>query len=345
MTEGRGVGSSHALLVAYDRLLEGLRPHLPVPLRAPEPWLRGIPRLLRALPASVPRDLGPGGREDGLRDRLRVLRPDEELRRLARLALELGVAEPVKACGSEEELQAALARNEGGERWLADFEETKNPWFYFSYGNGLYHHHRSWIDDMSAADRDDRLLHRATRGRRGHLSPARGGRRRARTDHDRVPLVAAGGDACRPSTSGLRSARTVFPHRREPQLLHRPLVPHALLEQGARVRRAPARGTDSSPTRRTSSFCATARCARRSRSSGWTGAPAAPAPPAGPATGHRSSSGGSRSTRRCASGLHLRLSARCPRRSPSRSRSCSAESRPSACRSGSRRRTAPTKVC
>ena len=31
--------------------------------------------------------------------------------------------------------------------WLADFDETKNPWFCFSNGNGLYHHHRSWIDD------------------------------------------------------------------------------------------------------------------------------------------------------------------------------------------------------
>ncbi len=77
-------------------------------------------------------------------------RPDEELKRLAGLALELGVAERVKAAESEEELRAALAGSEAGERWLADFEETKDPWFYFSYGAGaFYHHHRSWIDDTT----------------------------------------------------------------------------------------------------------------------------------------------------------------------------------------------------
>ena len=54
VTEGRGVGSSYVMLAAYDRLLEGTRPGLPVPLRAAQPRLRGIPRLLRALPRRVP---------------------------------------------------------------------------------------------------------------------------------------------------------------------------------------------------------------------------------------------------------------------------------------------------
>ena len=54
VTEGRGVGSSYVILAAYDRLLEGTRPGLPVPLRAAQPRLRGIPRLLRALPRRVP---------------------------------------------------------------------------------------------------------------------------------------------------------------------------------------------------------------------------------------------------------------------------------------------------
>ncbi len=79
-----------------------------------------------------------------------VLRPDDELRRLARLALELGLADGVKGTGGEPQLRAALAGSEAGARWLADFEETKNPWFYFSYGTGIfYHHHRSWIDDTT----------------------------------------------------------------------------------------------------------------------------------------------------------------------------------------------------
>ena len=77
-----------------------------------------------------------------------VLKPDEELQRLARLALELGVAKPVRAAVSEDGLRAALAGNEAGARWLADFDETKQPWFNFSSGNAAwYHHHRSWNDD------------------------------------------------------------------------------------------------------------------------------------------------------------------------------------------------------
>ena len=76
-------------------------------------------------------------------------RPDDELKRLATLAIELGVAEAVRSARSEEELRAVLAPHDAGARWLADFEATKNPWFYFSCGNGLYHHHRSWIDDTA----------------------------------------------------------------------------------------------------------------------------------------------------------------------------------------------------
>ena len=77
-----------------------------------------------------------------------VLRPDDELRRLARLAVELGVSEQVASAENEEELAAALAGSDAGERWLADFEQTKDPWFYFSCGTGVFHHHhRSWIDD------------------------------------------------------------------------------------------------------------------------------------------------------------------------------------------------------
>src|SRR4029077_16741484 len=77
-----------------------------------------------------------------------VLRPDDELRRLARLAFELGVSEQVASAENEEELAAALADSDPGERWLADFEQTKDPWFYFSCGTGVFHHHhRSCIDD------------------------------------------------------------------------------------------------------------------------------------------------------------------------------------------------------
>ena len=78
-----------------------------------------------------------------------LFRPDDELRRLAKLAEELGVGDAVQASKTEADLVANLSGTDAGKEWLADLDETKNPWFYFSNGSGMYHHHRSWIDDMS----------------------------------------------------------------------------------------------------------------------------------------------------------------------------------------------------
>jgi pyruvate,water dikinase len=78
-----------------------------------------------------------------------LFRPDDELRRLAKLAEELGVGDAVLASKDETTLEANLSGTDAGKKWLADLEETKNPWFYFSNGSGMYHHHRSWVDDLS----------------------------------------------------------------------------------------------------------------------------------------------------------------------------------------------------
>jgi pyruvate,water dikinase len=78
-----------------------------------------------------------------------LFRPDDELRRLAKKAEELGVGDAVIAATTEAELRANLASSDAGKAWLADLDETANPWFYFSNGSGMYHHHRSWVDDMT----------------------------------------------------------------------------------------------------------------------------------------------------------------------------------------------------
>jgi pyruvate, water dikinase len=149
VTEGRGLGSSHALLLAYDGLLGGLdriwQYHFEFLNLGYGAYLVLYEFCRRAFPGIAEQTIAK--MVSGI-DVL-VLRPDEELKRLARLALELVVGERVKAAGSEEELRAALVESEAGERWLADFEETKSPWFHFSYGNGLSHDHRSWIDDAT----------------------------------------------------------------------------------------------------------------------------------------------------------------------------------------------------
>ena len=239
VTEGRGWGSGHALLVAYDRLLEGLDRIMHYHF---EFLNLGYGAYL--VFHELCREVFPEISDQTMTKMVSgidvlVLRPDEELRRLARLALELGVGGHVEAASTEQELQATLAGSEEGERWLADFEQTKDPWFYFSYGTGLYHHHRSWIDDTTLPDRDDRLLHLApaktARTSRGRYAAVLAERERV-TEEYRSLLAAEARRGLRPEP-GARAHRLSL--RREPQLLHRPPLPHDLLEQGARVRRSP----------------------------------------------------------------------------------------------------------
>jgi pyruvate,water dikinase len=148
VTGGRGLGSSHALLHAYDRLLEGadriFQYHFEFLGLGYGAYLAFYERCRERFP-DIP---DPTIAKMVSAIDVLVLRPDDELRRLARLAVELGVSAAVAGAANEEELVANLVGSDAGERWLADFEQTKDPWFYFSCGTGVFHHHhRSWIDD------------------------------------------------------------------------------------------------------------------------------------------------------------------------------------------------------
>jgi pyruvate,water dikinase len=149
VTEGHGIGSGHRLLVAYDRLIEGLdrvmQYHFELNGLGYGAYLVFYELCRQAFPDITDQTIA--RMVSGID--LLVLRPDEELKRLAQLALDLGVAETVQGADDEATLRTALAGTEPGARWLADFDETKDPWLYLSNGNGLYHHQRSWIDDTS----------------------------------------------------------------------------------------------------------------------------------------------------------------------------------------------------
>jgi pyruvate, water dikinase len=78
-----------------------------------------------------------------------MFKPDEELRRMARLALDKGLA-PVFADGrTPDEVDAELAKSDEGRAWLEELEKVKDPWFNMGTGDGLYHYYRSWFDDPS----------------------------------------------------------------------------------------------------------------------------------------------------------------------------------------------------
>ena len=76
-----------------------------------------------------------------------LFRPDAELRRLARLAVDTGLAGAFVQGRTPAEIDAELAGSEAGRAWLAELEEVKDPWFNMATGDGLYHYYRSWNDD------------------------------------------------------------------------------------------------------------------------------------------------------------------------------------------------------
>ncbi len=76
-----------------------------------------------------------------------LFRPDDELKRLARKAVETGVAEAFDA-GDVEATCQILKGSPEGQSWIASFEESAEPWFNFSTGSGFYHHDKIWIENV-----------------------------------------------------------------------------------------------------------------------------------------------------------------------------------------------------
>ncbi|WP_018992926.1 PEP-utilizing enzyme [Aromatoleum toluclasticum] len=77
-----------------------------------------------------------------------AFRPDDELRRLAKLAVELGLADAFDAKDSPEEIFAALGRRSDGERWIAAFEATRDPWFDYFAEYGFLHDQQTWNGNL-----------------------------------------------------------------------------------------------------------------------------------------------------------------------------------------------------
>jgi pyruvate,water dikinase len=77
-----------------------------------------------------------------------MYRPDEELKKLAKAAVDLGIQDQVKSSPKFEEIKAALEGSANGKEWLSAFERARQPWFWTSTGTGWYHHDKSWNDDL-----------------------------------------------------------------------------------------------------------------------------------------------------------------------------------------------------
>ncbi len=77
-----------------------------------------------------------------------MYQPDEELKNLARKAVELGLVEAIKSDPSFATIKEELGKTDNGKQWLEAFEKARYPWFHVSTGTGWYHHDRSWNDDL-----------------------------------------------------------------------------------------------------------------------------------------------------------------------------------------------------
>ena len=147
VTEGRGIGSTHTLLVAYNRLLESIdriwQYHFEFLNLGYAAYLVFYELCKQSFPDIADQTIAK--MVSGID--VVLFRPDNELKRLAGRALELSIADDVAAAETEDSLAQSLSASAEGREWLSDWESVKQPWFHYSNGNGFYHHHRSWSDD------------------------------------------------------------------------------------------------------------------------------------------------------------------------------------------------------
>ncbi|MDR6620363.1 PEP-utilizing enzyme [Sinomonas atrocyanea] len=75
---------------------------------------------------------------------MELFRPDDELKGLAALAVELGIQSAFENADDADATLGAIRASAGGEHWIQRWEEAHEPWFNFTVGNGFYGHDKYW---------------------------------------------------------------------------------------------------------------------------------------------------------------------------------------------------------
>lgn len=147
---GRGVASNHYLLDTYQKTLEGYfrmwHHHFEFLLLGYGAYLTFFGFCKKAFPEITDQTIARmvAGIE------AEIFRPDDELRRLARCAVELGVDGKFQQQVSADDIIKTLQQSgEAGRAWLQELETSRDPWFNINVGDGFYHYHRAWNDDLS----------------------------------------------------------------------------------------------------------------------------------------------------------------------------------------------------
>jgi pyruvate, water dikinase len=79
---------------------------------------------------------------------MELFRPDDELKALATLAVELGLQEAFARPDDPEITLATIGAAAGGQQWLERWAEAQDPWFNFTVGNGFYGHDKYWNEHL-----------------------------------------------------------------------------------------------------------------------------------------------------------------------------------------------------
>ena len=146
---GRGIASNHYLLDIYQKTLEGYfrmwQYHFEFLLLGYGAYLTFFDFCKKAFPEIS--DQTVARMVAGMQ--AEIFRPDDELRRLAKLSIELGVDDKLQNGLAPDEIIKTLEQTKSGREWLEELAVSRDPWFNINVGDGFYHYHRSWNDDLS----------------------------------------------------------------------------------------------------------------------------------------------------------------------------------------------------
>lgn len=150
ITSGRGYGESYTLLTEYSRLWDTV--YLA--------WQYDFELMVLAYGAYMAfmmttKGLFPDISAETLGRMIPILesklfRPAEELQRLAKLAVELNLADAILPCEKWTEVPPKLQQSDAGRKWLQEFEAARDPWFEMSTGTGWYHNDPTWNQDLDS---------------------------------------------------------------------------------------------------------------------------------------------------------------------------------------------------
>lgn len=146
--EARGISSGYELVRAYDRAVDNLfvawQHHFEMLNLGYAAYLNLFEFCRRAFPGIT--DDAVAALVSGTD--LLFHQPDQRLKELAALAVELGLQGAIRQARPPDQIIEGLGAAAGGRRWVEALRRAERPWFYCSTEGGFYHESGCWLDDL-----------------------------------------------------------------------------------------------------------------------------------------------------------------------------------------------------